>query len=493
MPKSADEAFAGLSVYETILVRWIVAWRKQARDKQLAPDVQRPNDPKWKNWKTAGYLTGRSFGKTLLCSNWIGQQAALTPKSLSAVIGPTHDDVRQTLMFGPTGLLAVIPEQLIKEVNKSLPSITLWNDSVLRGFAADSPERLRGPQHHFAWMDEVGSFMYPEEALYNMRLGLRLGTHPRFIWSTTPRPKQAIKQLVKDSCVVITGSVYENIQNLPESYMEEINRFVGTKIGKQELFGEILDPEELGIVKRSDWRLWPHDKAQPAFEFIIMSIDSAMTEKTVDSKTHDPDFSACNVWGLFQLKGKRHMMLLDAWQDRLGLNDLILKVKKERQHVYGDTQVPAFRRTAFEPLIHYGNFGRPIDMILIEQQGAGRPLVQMLASENIHCYEYNPGRADKLQRLHMVSPLFVNGRVWAIESEARPSQPKSWAEETISQTCSYAGKGSLKHDDCLDACTQALRYFLENFSGPLTVAPAEKKADDIELVADHLSDNPYSA
>jgi phage terminase large subunit-like protein len=132
-------------------------------------------------------------------------------------------------------------------------------------------------------------------------------------------------------------------------------------------------------------------------------------------------------------------------------------------------------------------------MILIEQQGAGRPLIQMLAAENIHCWEYNPGRADKLQRLHMVSPLFVNGRVWCVESERLLGRPKMWAEETISQTCSYAGKGSLKHDDCLDACSQALRYFLDNFSGPLTVAKEEVKAGDVELVADHLAENPYSA
>jgi phage terminase large subunit-like protein len=392
---------------------------------------------------------------------------------------------------GPTGLLSVIPDGIIGEVNKSLPSVKLWNASVLRGFAGDTPERLRGPQHAAAWVDEYASFMYPDEALSNLRLGLRLGALPRLGWSTTPRPKQSLKQLIKETDVVVTASLYENRENLPDSFLDDILKYEGTKIGRQEIYGEIIDIEEMGVVKRSDWRLWPHDKLLPKFQFVIMSLDTATSEKTVDSKTHDPDYTACSVWGMFEHKLKRCMMLLDFWQERLGLNDLILKVKKERQYTYGDVDVPAFKNTAFGPLIKHNNFGRRIDVILIEQQGAGRPLIQMLASENILCYEYNPGRADKLQRLHMVSPLFVHGRVWAVESETRIGKPKQWAEETISQVCSYAGKGSLPHDDALDSATQALRYLMDNFSGPLTVEVRKDEPREVQLLVPE--ENPYSA
>jgi predicted phage terminase large subunit-like protein len=187
-------------------------------------------------------------------------------------------------------------------------------------------------------------------------------------------------------------------------------------------------------------------------------------------------------------------MLLDFWQDRLGLPDLITRVKKERQYTYGDTQVPAFRNTAFGPLIHHGSFGRRIDLILIEQQGGGRQLLQMLGTEGILCHEYNPGRLDKLQRLHLVSPAFAQGLVYVVESERQRGSPKLWSEEIVKQVCSYAGKGSLKHDDALDSATGALRYMIENHMGPITIPPEElAKARDVELVSDHLSENPYSA
>ena len=490
MPKTADEAFANFTKEETILIKWCVSWRKIAREKQLAPDIRFPDDPKAQTWKTAGWMTGRSYGKTRLCANWLGQQAALTPRSLCAVVGPTHDDVRHTLMFGPTGLAAEIPPELITEVNKSLPSITLWNGSVLRGFAADTPERLRGVQHHFAWLDEVGSFLYPEEALYNLKLGLRLGAHPRMVWSTTPRPKQAIKQLVKDSDFVTTGSVYENAENLPAAYLEEIGRFEGTNIGRQELYGEILDPEELGIVKRSWWRLWNHDVKLPRFIFIVMSIDAATTEKDVDSKTHDPDFSACSVWGVFEYKGKRRFMLLDFWQDRLSLPDLIVRVRKERQYTYGQEDLPIIPATAFGRKTEFANFGRRPDLIIIEAQGGGRQLMQMLATEGVLCWEYNPGKVDKLQRLHMVSPAFVQGLVYVPESETRLGGPKLWAEEILMQICSYAGKGSLKHDDALDTATGALRYLIDNFAGAMTDPPPPPRQGIIEVA--RMSENPYT-
>lgn len=489
MPKTAEEAFASFSREETILIRWIVAWRRQAREKQLPPDIIKPN------WRTWGILTGRGFGKTLTFSNWIGQEACKDPNSLSAMVAPTHDDCRYTCFEGPTGLMSVIPDDLIVEVNRSLPSIKLWNGSIIRGFAGDTPERLRGPQHARAAIDELAAFQYPEAALSNLQLGLRLGRLPRLVWATTPKPRAFLKQLIKDTTKnghLCTGTIFENRENLPESFLEEVMKFDGTTLGRQELLGEIIDIEELGVVRRSHWRLWPHDKVLPRFQYVIMSLDTATTEETRDKKTHDSDYSACSVWGLFEHKNKRNMMLLDCWQDRLGLNELIKKVKQERQYTYGDEQVPAFRNAAFGPLIKSQAFGRRPDMILIEQQGAGRPLVQMLASENIMCHEYNPGRADKLQRLHMVSPLFVHGRVWAVESERNPGKPKQWTEEMVSQICSYAGKGSLPHDDMLDSGTQALRFLMDQFSGPLTVDLTERKESGVELVTEPMEGNPYS-
>lgn len=467
---------------ELALLDWKVRWRQRSRFKQRAPDSIKPD------WRTWGYMAGRGSGKTLTGAHFIGQEAALIPNSYFGVIAPTHGDVRGVCFEGESGLLNSIPEILIKDHNKALPSITLWNDSIIQGYSGDTPDRLRGPQFAAAWCDELASFKYLKEAISNLRFGLRLGKRPRLLWTTTPRPRPEIKEMIARTDVLVTGSSYENRANLPESFFEEILQYEGTRIGRQEIHGELIDLEEMGIVRRSDWQLWPAHRMLPAFQFIIMSLDTATTEKTVDKKTHDPDFTACGVWGVFDLKGKMNVMLLDAWEERLGLPALIDRVKSESKYKYGDQNVPIIKPT-YLSRPERGSGGRPIDMILIEQQGAGRSLIQMLAQENIFAHEYNPGRADKLQRLHLVSRIFAHKRVWAVESDRVPGQPRAWANEVITQVCTYAGEGSLPHDDALDQATQALRVILDKFTGPMTVSKPDP--DDVPAKKP-LIVNPYA-
>ncbi len=437
-------------------------------------------------------LTGRGFGKTLSGASWIGIESACNPNSRNAVVAPTADDVRYVCFEGETGLISQIPEILIKDHNKNLPMLTLWNDSTIRGFSVateEAAERLRGPQHHNAWADEVGAWRAIKVPLSNLRFGLRLGSHPRLAWTTTPKPRAELKDLVAKTDVLVTGALYENKENLPDSFLQDILQYEGTKIGRQEIYGEIIDLEELGIVKRSDIQIWPHNMPLPKFEYIIMSLDTATTEETVDPKTFDADYSACSVWGIFKLYGTTNVILLDCWQDRLGLPSLITKVRKESRYKYGNSEIPLIKATYLDREIK-GEMGRKIDLILIEQQGAGRQLQQMLATEDILAEEYNPGKLDKLQRLHMVSLLFTHKRVWVVESEKKRGQPKTWAEPMISQLCSYAGRGSLEHDDLLDTATQALRIVKDRFLGALTISTTspEKGYDTNTSI---IRANPY--
>src|ERR1035438_7889913 len=97
MAKTPDEAFHGMTKEEVITIKWMVAWRRQARLKQLPPDMRE----QWSNWTSWGSCTGRGTGKSLSYANWIGQEAARTPKSLCHVVAPTHDDVRSTRLGGP--------------------------------------------------------------------------------------------------------------------------------------------------------------------------------------------------------------------------------------------------------------------------------------------------------------------------------------------------------------------------------------------------------
>lgn len=461
-------------------MRWRLKWQREARAKQLPPP-----EP-WSEW---GIRSGRGWGKTKTGSNWLGIAAALDPGSFNFVISPTHDDVRHTCFEGPTGLDACIPEQLIVHKDMALPLRKLWNGAIIRGFAAQSPERLRGPQCHRAWCDEIASWQRPKLAWDNLQFGLRLGKKTQLAWTSTLKPTPFIRNLMRrKGAVIISGSTYENQSNLASGFMEELLKYEGTAVGRQEIYGELLDPEDSGFIRRSHWKVWPKDQPLPHLHFIVMSLDTAFTEKTFDVKEQTGDPSACSVWGVFERDGKANAILLDCWEEYLGLPDLIKRVKKEREMTYGAPDLPLANERG--PLFGrplYGKVkegtGRKCDLILIEEKGSGISLRQSLAAEDVLTTPYNPGKMDKLARLHAASPAFANGRVWAVESAKNPGQFRSWAEPLISQVCTYVGPGSTEHDDLLDTTTQAIKYIMDRFMGSFTLPPKSPETKLAEEIA----------
>ena len=138
----------------------------------------------------------------------------------------------------------------------------------------------------------------------------------------------------------VVGATYENRENLTSYFFESIAKYEGTRVGRQEIHGEVLDPEEEGFVKRSQWRVWPKDKSLPKFSFIVMSIDPAFKERNYDKRKMESDPTACSVWGVFMVprEGKPpvpHVILLDAWEDWLGFPNLVRRLKKEMAYTYG--------------------------------------------------------------------------------------------------------------------------------------------------------------
>ena len=312
-------------------------------------------------------------------------------------------------------------------------------------------------------------------------VGLRLGDLPQVMWTGTPKPTPFIRKLCDEPRGVVTvGSTYENQENLTDIFYENVAKYEGTKIGRQELYGEVLDPEEEGFVKRSQWKLWPAKRPLPKFHYIIDSLDTAFKEKQFDKKKLESDPTACTVWGVFNLKQfgqtETHIMLLDAWEDYLGLPNLIKRVKRERKYTYGDADEPVISQKVKPKGQRAGHQGRRADIILIEDKGSGISLRQSLATENILTHGYNPGNEDKLTRLHIVSPLWAHGRVWAVESDVNPGEFRTWAEPVVTQICSFIGPGSTEHDDLLDSSTQALRLAMEKFYQAFTV-----KTDPVQL------------
>ena len=447
---------------------WRATWLMTAHKYQVPP----PGD--W--WDIWLLLAGRGAGKTRTAAEELGWWAWKNPNTRWVVAAPTSSDVRSTCFEGESGLLAVIPQALIKDYNKALHELTLTNGSLIKGIPASEPERFRGPQFHGGWCDELAAWDYLDDAWNMMQFGLRLGKKVRLICTTTPRPKDLIIDLVDragDDVALATASTYDNISNLADNFKKQILQFDGTRLGRQEIYAELIDPEESGIVKRDMFRLWPAHKPFPKFEYIIQSYDCAYTEKTINDPT------AATTWGVFKpLDGPMAVMLIDAWQDRLQYPDLRPKVIEEYKVSYGadpeGEDDGAFIR------------GKKVDLVLIEDKAAGISLIQDLQRAHLPVRAYNPGRADKIQRLSIVANIIAHKRVWIPESTQKKGYVRDWAEGFVSQICSFPES---THDDYVDSCTQALRYLRD--AGWLDIDPYVAEDEEVEYYG-RKKGNPYA-
>ena len=456
-------------------------WSLWARPKQLPPhDPSSPYYPTHKDWSIALYLAGRGWGKTR-CGAELVLDAVRSGYKRIAIIAPTTADTRDVVTEGESGIMNVAPPHLrpTYEPSKrrlSWPNLPGSPQATL--FSAEEPERLRGPQFDFAWLDEVAAWQYPQETWDMLQFGLRLGRHPRIAITTTPKPIPLIRSLIDRSQLpnnphricVITGSTYENVDNLASTFFSAIAQYEGTRLGRQELHAELIDPAESGIIRLPWLKLYPANTPLPRFEFIIQSYDTAFTEKTVDSKTKDPDPSACITLGVFRSPHppyQHQVLILDSWTDHLSYPDLRAKALKEFEYSYGPS-------TPRKP-----------DVILIEDKGSGISLRQELQRAGLPVRPYNPGRADKLQRLHAVSHIPAHSLVHIPESTKHPGQFTSWARPLIDQITQFP---LTKHDDLVDAFSQALLYLSD--SGWITVDPPDLNEPEHDYTQSR--NNPYA-
>lgn len=480
---SRDELLAIGDDPQLHLIEWSLRWRLQRLPHQKVP----PGDL-WTIWLL---LAGRGAGKTRTSAETLGQWAATRPNTRWLVSAPTYGDLTGTCFEGESGLLNVVPRPLIQKYNSSEVELVLTNGSLIKGISAEKPERFRGGNYHGGWLDELAAWQYAQTAFDLLMFSMRLGAHPRLIISTTPKPREEIRTLLKREgadVVVTRASTYANIKNLAPTFRDQILQYEGTSLGRQEIHGEVLDPEEQGIIKRSWLKMWPARRELPAFDFIVVSLDTAFTEANRDKKTGDADPTACTVWGLFhdETDGDPGIMLLECWQEHLGFPDLLRRAPKEMEQRYGRLNNKPVLAPAYGPA-YLDQDGRKPDVLLIEDKGSGISLRQMLAKEGIFAHAYNPGRANKLERLHAVSHVFAHGIVWIPEGRRTDKQTgkeihtgkfASWTEDLISQLCAYSGEGTTKHDDLVDSTSQGIRLILDKNAIRIRPAPAPALLDE---------------
>lgn len=256
-------------------------WRFWCRPEQLAPEDQ---ETRWQIWLI---LTGRGWGKTRTGAEWVRDRVENQGAKRIALVGATAADVRDTMIEGPSGLLACCPPWNRPHYEPSKRRVTWPNGAVAIAYSADEPNRLRGPQHDSAWCDELAAWRFLQEAWDMLMFGLRMGEHPQCVITTTPRPLKLLKEIIADPGTVITrGSLYENADNLAPSFVKKtIAKYKGTRLGRQEISGELLDdvPGALWTRKMIDDCRWHPDPQQavskqlPPMLRMVVAIDPAVT------------------------------------------------------------------------------------------------------------------------------------------------------------------------------------------------------------------------
>ena len=220
-------------------------WRWLARPEQLAPHGD------WQVWLM---MAGRGFGKTRAGAEWVRSIAESDGSARIALVGATLGEVRSVMVEGPSGLLAIAPWWNRPAFAPALRRLIWPNGAMGVLFGAAEPEALRGPQFSHGWADEIAKWPSGEAAWDNLMMGMRLGSRPRVLATTTPRPVPLVRTLVareRADVAVTRGRTADNKANLAEGFVTAMERdYGGTRLGRQELDGELIEEVEGALWRR---------------------------------------------------------------------------------------------------------------------------------------------------------------------------------------------------------------------------------------------------
>jgi phage terminase large subunit-like protein len=255
------EKLASLSPDVKAHLRW--KWSFWARPEQLAPDG---------DWRTWLVLAGRGFGKTEAGAQWVRQRIEGGAKSI-ALIAETQKDLEEVMV---ARLLKISPPDQRPTVRYKPVRLVWPNGAQALGYNGTEPDQLRGPEFDTAWVDELAKYRYAQDTWDMLQFTMRAGLDPRVCVTTTPRPIPIIRRITADAGTVVTrGSTMDNEQNLAPSFVQAVvERYAGTRLGRQELDGEILDdvPGALWTRRSIDEN---RKREAPELERIVIAVDPA--------------------------------------------------------------------------------------------------------------------------------------------------------------------------------------------------------------------------
>jgi len=382
-----------------------------ARDEQKTPQGD------WDIWLI---LAGRGWGKTRTGAQWVRESVQNGARRI-AIIGETAADARDVMVEGVSGILSVYPEGERPLYEPSKRRLTWPTGAVATTFNATEPDQLRGPQFDLAWCDELAKWRYARETWDQLQFGLRLGEHPRVLVTTTPRPVELIKAIhagAEGKVHITRGNTMENSANLAAKFLEKIQaRYEGTRLGRQELRGEIL-----GDIPNALWTYAAIDQARvreaPDLDRIIVAVDPAI------SNTEDSDEHGIVVAGSS-----------NTTQEAFVLEDASLAGSPLQ-----------WARRAIALYDHH-----EADGIVIEVNQGGDMVAQTLRSvrSDVRIIEVRASRGKHV-RAEPIASLYEQGRVHHVGSF-----PDLETQMTQMTTFGYEGEGS---PDRLDALVWALSH-----------------------------------
>lgn len=231
---------------------------------------QQPPEGDWRFWLLLG---GRGSGKTRAGAEWVQalvRAAGARTDLRIALVAESFADGREVMVDGPSGL-ARIGGWYRPEFEASRRRLVWPNGAVAQLFSSEDPEALRGPQFHHAWLDELCKWKHPQETFDMLQFGLRLGTRPRQTVTTTPRSLPLLKALIADPATRLTRlSTMENRAHLAPGFIEGLQaRYGGTRLGRQELLGELIEDREDGLWKREQLERLVNRTVEPLARIVI--------------------------------------------------------------------------------------------------------------------------------------------------------------------------------------------------------------------------------
>lgn len=419
-------------------------WCMSARPDQVPPDTA------WSVWLI---LTGRGWGKNRTASEWVHDEVNAGRARRVALVARTVPDVRDTVVEGESGILATAKPWNPVTWEPSKRRLTWASGAIATTYSADKPDQLRGPQHDLALADELASWRYLD-AWDQLMFGLRLGPNPRVCAITTPRPIKLIRDLIKDpSTSVVRGRTYDNLDNLAPLFKQTIlTRYEGTRKGRQELDGELLDDAPGALWKRDNVDRYRVADA-PGLVTIVIGVDPSGS----DDSNKDADECGIVAAGV---DSRGHVYVLD---------DATVQASPAG---WGRAVVTVYSATGANRVVAEANYGGEMVRTVLRsvRDSADRPVGASLPVRLVHASRGKRVRAEP------VSSLYEQGRVHHVGS----------LPELEDELCTWEPDAGHRSPNRLDALVWAVSELA------VKTMPASVSAQTAQAMADMTSrENPW--